>query len=746
MLLHASAFGQYDLLTRKDGAAAGDKLGWSVSGAGDVNGDGVADYIIGTPYASPSGLSSAGSAFVYSGANGALLFQKNGTVSAEGLGYWVAGAGDVNGDGRGDFIVGSQNLAYVYSGANGSLLYQKAGGGPVAGAKDVNGDGRADFMVSALTQTYIYSGATGALLYQKVGGTAVAGLGDVNGDVRADFLISDQYADPGLTNAGSAYVYSGANGALLYQKNGAASSDLFGSSAAAAGDVNGDGKADFIVGARLADVGGLISSGAAYVYSGATGALLYQKSGAASQQWGQAVGGAGDVDGDGRADFLVSSIWASPGGRTSAGSVYLFSGATGALLNQFDGSVAYENLGYSVSGVGDINGNGRSDFILGGPNASPSGRLYAGSAYVYGSGGGGGPCSPDITAPALACKADKRIGCGQAVVFDAPTATDNCDPSPIVSIVSTTQTAGPGPGETTHTRTWKATDVSGNVSTFCNQDVVYFCDAGTTDKSQIAEASATCATFMGNTSTDLREVCYSVKGNKISRCTPNTFFYYVAVTAPSTSFTVDIAQTRINAGIPYFDVARNGVAVYDNCVAVGSGTVPSPGQARVTFSSATIGKQYVIAIKYSSASLNGTYVGSGSLSILQHYDFAARRNGVEFTRDADGFALVNCGQTKHGSDAAGSPASLQMQSYPNPFNASTQVNFFLPEDGRVRVDIYNVVGQRVRTLVDDFKSAGEHSVVWSGANDAGTVVASGVYFIRISTMDEAVVEKLHLLK
>ncbi|MBU8934523.1 MAG: FG-GAP repeat protein, partial [candidate division Zixibacteria bacterium] len=425
--LHTNAFGQYNLLVQKDGAVAGDKLGWSVAGAGDVNGDGVPDYLIGMPYCDPSGMTSAGSAIVYSGASGAILFRKDGAAINEGLGYYVSGTGDVNGDGRADFIVTNQTQAFVYSGANGGLLHQKAAGGPVAGASDVNGDGYADFMISNFSQTSVYSGATGDLLYQKTGGSAIAGIGDIDGDGKADFIVCDHYADPGFTNGGSAYVYSGATGSLLYQKNGHLDYDLFGSSAAGAGDVNGDGTPDFIVGARLAD---LQNSGAAYVYSGATGTLLYQKNGEADEQWGHSVSGAGDVNGDGRADFLVGSIYADPAGHSSAGSVFLFSGATGNLMQRFDGTVTYENFGYAMSSIGDLNGNGRSAFIIGGPNAHPGGRSRAGSAYIYGDGDLGDPCDSDVIVPTLVCQADKQIGCGESVVFDEPTATDNCDPSP----------------------------------------------------------------------------------------------------------------------------------------------------------------------------------------------------------------------------------------------------------------------------------------------------------------------------
>ena len=191
--------------------------------------------------------------------------------------------------------------------------------------------------------------------------------GDVNVDGRADFIVGAWQAAPGgRADAGSAYVYSGADGSLLYQKDGGATGDTFGWSVSAAGDVNWDGMADFIVGATRADPGGRADAGSVYVYSGADGSLLYQRDGGAEyNNFGHSVSAAGDVNGDGKADFIVGERLADPGGRLGAGSAYVYSGADGSILYQKDGVAANDRLGVSVSTAGDVNGDGKADFIVG---------------------------------------------------------------------------------------------------------------------------------------------------------------------------------------------------------------------------------------------------------------------------------------------------------------------------------------------------------------------------------------------
>jgi len=407
--------GGSDKIYQWNGGAAFDNFGLPVSGAGDVNGDGFADVIVGAFLASPGGLFSAGSAYVYSGLDGSLLYRWDGGAAYDCFGFSVSGAGDVNGDGFSDVIVGSYRAspgglnaagsAYLYSGVNGSLLYQWDGGAAgeffgnsVSGTGDVNGDGFADVIVGVpgaspggLTNAgsaYLYSGVNGSLLYRWDGGAfsdsfgfSVSGAGDVNGDGFADVIG----ASPGSQlDAGSASVYSGADGSLLYRWNGRAHFDFFGSSVSDAGDVNDDGFSDVIVGAYRASPGGLDSAGSAYVYSGVDGSLLYQWDGVAlGDALGFSVSGAGDVDGDGFDDLIVGAIYADPGGVLAAGSAYLYSGVDGSLLHQWDGVGSLDLFGDSVSNAGDVNGDGLPDVVVGVPGATPGGRYRAGSAYVY---------------------------------------------------------------------------------------------------------------------------------------------------------------------------------------------------------------------------------------------------------------------------------------------------------------------------------------------------------------------------
>jgi hypothetical protein len=393
------------------GEASGDRFGWSVSGAGDVNNDGYDDFIIGA-LSWPAGAG-WGLAYVYSGEGGGLIW-----TLADGehdnLGYSVSGAGDVNNDGYDDLIVGAPTndvggflygRAYVYSGYTGAAIWTFTGEGyedyfgwSVSGAGDVNGDGYADLIVGALRdysavgdpeagRAYVYSGQTGGLLHTFTGeavgdyfGCSVSGAGDVNNDGYDDLIVGAPHNHGAGPWCGRAYVYSGPSGNLLWTFDGD-TLDHLGFSVCGAGDVNMDGHDDLVAGAPWSDAGGE-DAGRAYVYCGQIGSVLWTFTGeAAEDRLGYSVSGAGDVNDDGYDDLIVGAPEHDAGG-TNAGRAYVFSGETGALLCTFDGAADSSELGYSVSGAGDVNNNGYDEVIVGAPDGL-AGGTRSGRAYIF---------------------------------------------------------------------------------------------------------------------------------------------------------------------------------------------------------------------------------------------------------------------------------------------------------------------------------------------------------------------------
>ena len=377
------------------GDSSGDAFGFSVSGAGDVNGDGFADLIVGAPVDDNNG-SNSGSARVLSGLDGSALHEFNGDSVGEEFGTSVSGAGDVNGDGRADLIVGarlddnnglSSGSARVLSGLDGGELFEFDGdsagdefGFSVSGAGDVNGDGFADLIVGAFDDdnngkdsgsARVLSGLDGGELYEFNGdsaddrfGVSVSDAGDVNGDGFADLVVGAFDDDNNGTDSGSARVLSGSDGSELFEFNGDSANDDFGGSVSGAGDVNGDGIADLIVGADRDDNNGA-NSGSARVLSGLDGSALHEFNGdSVGEEFGTSVSGAGDVNGDGRADLIVGARLDDNNGSFS-GSARVLSGFDGSTLYTFDSDSAGDEFGISVSDAGDVNGDGFADFIVG---------------------------------------------------------------------------------------------------------------------------------------------------------------------------------------------------------------------------------------------------------------------------------------------------------------------------------------------------------------------------------------------
>jgi hypothetical protein len=391
------------------GEAAGNSFGISVSAGGDVNGDGFGDVIVGA-----IGYSSdRGRAYVYFGGaamNNTADVTMTGEATGDIFGYSVSTAGDVNGDGYSDVMVGANNYGgslgrgYVFFG--GALMNNAADvtmtgetGGSYLGsalsyAGDVNGDGYSDVILGSrdsfgsVGRAYIFLGGasmdntadvtmTGEAIFNFFG-TSVSSAGDVNGDGYSDVIIG---ARGYSTNTGRAYVFFGGasmNNAADVTITGEAINNYLGNSVSSAGDVNCDGFSDVIVGAN----GYSSSTGRAYIFFGGASmnntADLTMTGETANSSFGSAVSAAGDMNGDGYSEMIVGA----PGYSSGTGRVYLYDYFMKNEITpdlSMSGVTINDGLGNSVSSAGDVNGDGYSDVIVGVPGYSSN----RGAAYIF---------------------------------------------------------------------------------------------------------------------------------------------------------------------------------------------------------------------------------------------------------------------------------------------------------------------------------------------------------------------------
>jgi len=484
---------------------------YNSASAGDVNGDGFDDVIVGGR--TDNGQSYSGLALIFLGSASGIPDGTPATAATQidgpnaPYGFVVAGAGDVNGDGYADVIVGQSDAgAFLFlgsptgiaSGATANAATQFTSdqpgsgfGSPVASAGDVNGDGYADVLISAphyyrnegpfgstgsvfvfhgsasgISSGYSLNAATrlaGDTAYSPGGnpnvpgqfGYSAAGAGDVNGDGYDDVIVANPAQAAPYEGGGAAWVFLGSPAGIPSGRFDTAAAQLapdqhwificppncgedyppaLGVSVAGAGDVNGDGFDDVIAGAPGYNYDGLtVDSGAAFIYTGSD-ALYAQTPGQGrvvarlesdqdSARIGYSVANAGDVNHDGYDDVIVGAPYYDAG-QTNEGAAFVFlgraptiaSGSAAAAATQLESDVAGANLGESVAGAGDVDGDGFDDVIVGDPNyGSGAAFVFVGSASGVADGNPASAATRLFAVPSEVCPDPATTGFGVSV-------------------------------------------------------------------------------------------------------------------------------------------------------------------------------------------------------------------------------------------------------------------------------------------------------------------------------------------
>jgi len=666
-------------------------------------------------------------------------------------------------------------------------------GFPVSGAGDVNQDGFADVIVGAILEdpgtspddagrAYIFSGQDGGLLFELISpneelggnfGNSVSGAGDVNLDGFADVIVGADRESPGPSPdfAGRAYIFSGQDGSLIFElisPNEEVNGE-FGSSVSSAGDVNGDGFADVIVGARQESPGTSPDfAGRAYIFSGQDGGLLFElisPNEEALGLFGTSVSGAGDVNQDSFADVIVGASSEGPGtSPDGAGRAYIFSGQDGGLLfelispnEEFNG-----NFGFSVSGAGDVNQDGFADVIVGAwlesPGTSPHG---AGRAYIFNgqdgsllfvlispdeefdgnfgfSVSGAGDVNQDGFADVIVGALYEDLDhddAGSAYIFSGQAGSllfALISPNP--QVLGQFGVSVSGAGDVNQdgfadviVGAWAELQ-SGRAYIFVSsggQQPGFRINAGGPDYTDtngnlfVADQAYATGSFgyvggrartfsnpIGNTEDDPLYQDLRLVFN-------GSFFYRFDVSSAAT-FEVTLylmAPALSGPGNIVMDVLAEGEVVLDNLDV----KVQAGGVYRALIKTFTVN------------------VSDGRLDLkFVKVNKAALVCAIAVVQQSGTAPLPKGAGAKEGL-VAEAPREFQLfQNYPNPFNPETEIRFALPQASHIVVKIFNLLGAEIRSLVDEQRETGYHRVRWDGKDNHGNAVSSGIYFYHLN--------------
>lgn len=382
----------------------GDNFGILVEAIGDLNGDGVEEFLAQAPF-EDSGATNGGKSYLFDGKSGTVIRTHVGTVPNGNI-QRGGEAGLLDTDAVPDYLVAAwpQNFnsdpgrVWAYSGADGSLIQSWVGevngdqfGHDVAILPDIDGDGWGEVAIGASLKNvggagtgrvYVYSARDGSLQYSIDGpmqganfGHTLANVGDLDGDGFDDLAVgSPEGRGLALVGPGHGYLHSGANGSLIRSFDAPVSGSVFLGSWISTPriDLNGDGFSDLLLTDQFDNTLGP-QTGRLTAYDGTNGSVLWTRKGRSPRQGYGACDGIGDVTGDGIEDLVVSA-WRSPdGGAPFTGKIHIRDGQSGDLLRVVTSTDAGGAFGGKPCGLGDVDGDGFNDILVNVPMSSAPG-------------------------------------------------------------------------------------------------------------------------------------------------------------------------------------------------------------------------------------------------------------------------------------------------------------------------------------------------------------------------------------
>jgi hypothetical protein len=693
---------------------AGAQFGNSVASAGDVNGDGFSDVIVGAPEFD-SLEANEGRVFVYHGSATGLSTSANWTAESNQagarFGWSVSSAGDVNGDGFSDVIVGAHRFdnteldegrVFVYHGSASGLSTTPSWtaesnqvgaqfGNSVASAGDVNGDGFSDVIVGARFfdngetdegRAFVYHGSATGLSTSanwtaesnQVGarfGWSVSSAGDVNGDGFSDVIVGAYGFSNGEDFEGAAFVYHGSVTGLSTSANWTVESNQgnarFGWSVSWAGDVNGDGFSDVIVGAPLFD-SPEANEGRVFVYHGSATGLSTTpnwtaESNQAGAQFGYSVASAGDVNGDGFSDVIVGA-WLFTNGQTYEGRAFVYHGSGTSFVTQTvnaSGTYTFGTTGMSIAFTG-VSGTGTCKVVR--YDTPASNRAFAGASPTFVS-----KYRFVVESSGFSfTNAELRINRTQLPFLGG-----------IANASTVTVYRRPTPGSGAH-----PTPGSGRFVALPSAFNSSFPD----------EVRATTTAFSE----------FLLGSNDPDNPLPVELVWFRGEATPrGVQLTWQTATERNNAGFEVRRQTNSGefatIASYRfDRTLQGKGTTSSPTTYGFVDAAVEAGKTYTYRLR--SVDYDGTihdYAQTVSVEVREPVQARVYEYALE-------------------------------QNYPNPFNPTTTIRYSLKELGKVSLRVYDVMGREVKVLVDGVQGAGEYSVVMDATGLSSGVY---VYQLRV---------------